>query len=78
MPDGRGYTYSGTGTATSASISWSGTVSGTAGTCPNGCSGFVAGSFFGASADRIGTTYRVQDTGGPNVVGAAAFQKSGP
>jgi hypothetical protein len=76
MPDGRAYAYNGSGTATSATFSMSGTVTSPTSCVAAGCSANVIGTFFGPGAERVGTSYLVQDVGASKqIVGAAAFQK---
>ena len=51
-------------------------VIGTGGACSSGCSADVAGFFAGASAERAGLGYKINDSlANTNVIGAAAFKK---
>jgi hypothetical protein len=75
---GVGYNVDAPGTATSAKITFTPTVTPTtAASCTgNGCSGTVQGMFFGTSAERIGVGYSIFDNGlFVSVNGAAAFKK---
>jgi hypothetical protein len=50
---------------------------GSGGACGvSGCTASIQGFFAGASAERAGVGYRIQDgTSFNNIIGAAAFQK---
>ena len=83
MPDGMGYAIR--GDAQIAGNVFSGfqsfgqgtlTTSGTGGACTSSCSALVNGFFAGASAERAGLGYHVNDpVTGKDVIGAAAFKK---
>ena len=83
MPDGKGYGIGGsapiTGSAFVGTQSFGQgtlTTSGTGGACASGCNALVLGFFFGATAERAGLGYHIDDfTAGKDVVGAAAFKK---
>jgi hypothetical protein len=75
MPD-RTYNFSGSTTTSAATFSLSGSASSPTSCSAAGCNVNVAGTFFGPSADRAGTTYLVKDVGAnQSIVGAAAFAK---
>jgi hypothetical protein len=75
MPD-RSYAFSGSTTTTTALFSLSGSATSPTSCAVAGCNVNVAGTFFGPSAERAGTSYVIQDVGaGKQIVGAAAFQK---
>jgi hypothetical protein len=69
MPD-RLYTMTGFFCSAGSSFSGSGSVGG----CATACSSQFSGFFAGASAERIGLGYKIND-GPQNVLGAAAFAK---
>jgi hypothetical protein len=75
-----GYTVNAPGTATSAQITFSPSVTPTtAASCLQGCNANVAGFFAGASAERIGVAYNINEfVTGQAINGAAAFKKTGP
>jgi len=81
MTDGKGYAIGGSAPITGnlfAANNFSGlTVSGTAGSaCSSGCNALVSGFFAGASAERAGLGYYINDfVGNKNIIGAAAFTK---
>jgi hypothetical protein len=75
MPDGKGFALTSSGTTNTAMFSLSTSVSGSGGSCLSGCSAGVQGFFAGPSAERAGIGYRVTDSLGGQVVGAAAFKK---
>ena len=80
MSDGRGYALNSSGNASGALFSLSTGVMGTGGACQScGCNAAVSGFFAGASAERAGIGYHVQDNslqGFRDVYGAAAFKKN--
>jgi len=70
MPD-RKYSWSASGTTRTSTFSLTtGTISG----CLSACNAMTQGFFAGASAERAGVAYHIQDSGA-GVVGAAAFTK---
>jgi hypothetical protein len=81
MPDGTRLSLDGSGRATSAAFSFNPTVTVVSGVSGGacfacGCSSNMNAFFAGASAERIGASYRINDNGGgTNIVGAAAFSK---
>lgn len=81
MPDGKGYAMNNAAASISGST-FSGSffgptqVTGTGGACSSGCSALVNGFFAGASAERAGLGYKIDDSiASKSVVGAAAFAK---
>jgi FecR protein len=76
MGDGRSLFVNASGTSMTSSFSLS-AVSGTGSGCSSGCTGSVQGFFAGATAERAGVGYRIQEVSGlyKTVVGAAAFKK---
>jgi hypothetical protein len=79
MSDGKGYAWTGSTTASGYSFlmpTFSG-VTGTGGACGGacGCTAFVHGFFAGATAERAGVGYQIDDQSN-SVVGAAAFKKN--
>jgi hypothetical protein len=80
MPDGKGYAWNGTATASGSQFLMSnsnGSVTPSGGSCPSGCSASVQGFFAGATAERAGIAYHVNDLQlNKNVFGAAAFKKN--
>jgi hypothetical protein len=80
MADGKAYAIGGTTPVSSgahfAGSSPSGdlTIASTSGSGCGGCSAFVQGFFAGASAQRAGIGYRIDDSGA-QISGAAAFAK---
>lgn len=76
---GRGYAWTGTTSTAShqfsMSSSFNSTSGGTGGACGSGCTASVFGFFAGASAERAGISYHINDTF-INVIGAAAFTKN--
>jgi hypothetical protein len=78
MPDGKGFALTGSNPSiTSANWSITPSVMGSGGACGiSGCTASIQGFFAGASAERAGVGYRIQDgTSFNNIIGAAAFQK---
>ena len=81
MPDGATFTMSSPATTTTSVSQFSMnlgsfiTAGGPASCGACGCNATVNGFFAGASADRIGTSYHIQDSTGRNVMGAAAYSK---
>ena len=81
MPDGKGYAINNASALISGSTfsgSFSGTpqVTGTGGACSSGCSALVNGFFAGASAERAGLGYKIDDSiASKSVIGTAAFKK---
>ncbi len=80
MPDGKGYAIGGSaqisGSMFSGTTGASLSAFGTGGACTSSCGATVNGFFAGATAERAGLGYHIQDfTSGKNVVGAAAFKK---
>lgn len=83
MPDGKGYFIGGSAAIfgnTFSGVRQGGqgtlTTSGTSGVCSSGCDALVTGFFAGATAERAGLTYHVNDlSSGKDVIGAAAFTK---
>jgi hypothetical protein len=79
--DSKGYAISGSAPITGnlfVGSNFSGlTVSGTtAGACTSGCNALVSGFFAGASAERAGLGYNINDfVTGKDIIGAAAFKK---
>lgn len=80
MPNGAGYSMTGSTTTASSFFSASTdnknlSVSGTGGACATaGCGSQVQGFFAGASAERAGVAYQIND-GSAQILGAAAFTK---
>ncbi len=80
MPNGAGYSMTGSTTTASSFFSASTdnenlSVSGTGGACATaGCGSQVQGFFAGASAERAGVAYQIND-GSAQILGAAAFKK---
>jgi hypothetical protein len=76
MPDGASYTLNGTTTTSGSTFSMNPLVTGAGPACGAcGCSSTMNGFFSGASAERIGTSYHINDSTGRNVIGVAAFSK---
>lgn len=81
MPDGNGYAIGGSATIAGnlfLATNFTGlTVSGTAGNaCSSSCNALVSGFFAGASAERAGLAYHINDfQASKDIVGAAAFKK---
>jgi hypothetical protein len=76
MPDGKGYALNSSGSASGAQFALSTAVTGSGGACVGcGCNASVQGFFAGASAERAGLAYHVQDVNRADVFGAAAFKK---
>jgi len=77
MPDGATYSMATTTTTTSTStFSMSPLTSGAGGACGAcGCTTTMNGFFAGTSAERIGTSYHINDSTGRNVLGTAAYSK---
>jgi hypothetical protein len=84
MPDGKGWQWSASTTTSSAYFNMfagnfgqqpppiTGTGGASCGICA--CNATVTGFFSGATAERAGVAYHIQD-GSTNVLGAAAFKK---
>ena len=83
MPDGKGYSIGGSAPISGSTFSGfhsfgSGTLitGGTGGACISGCNALVNGFFSGATAERAGLGYHIDDVvAGKDVIGAAAFKK---
>ena len=71
------YTLNGSTTISSSLFSMTPTVTASSGGCSNGCSSFVNGFVAGTNAERAAMAYRINDYTA-QVVGAAAFTKTGP
>jgi hypothetical protein len=76
---GRGYAW--TARASTASHQFSmassfGLGSGGTNACGSGCTASVFGFFAGTTAERAGISYHINESGGPQVIGAAAFTKN--
>jgi hypothetical protein len=71
----KNYTWGFTTSSTNALFSASSTI-GCGATCPCGCVIGTSGFFAGASAERAGVAYHINDQFVRNVVGAAAFTKN--
>jgi len=77
MMDGKGYVATGTTTTSTSLFSMGMTVTGTGGGCScGGCSGQASGFFAGASAERAGLAYSINDSfAGQSISGATALKK---
>jgi hypothetical protein len=75
--DGKSYALAGTATILGSTFSGSPSVIGSVGTCGgSGCFASVQGFFAGATAERAGLGYHIDDSGtNKNIIGAAAFAK---
>ena len=78
MQDGKGFSMVGTTTSVSSAFSMTPTVTGTSGgACSSSCSGSIQGFFAGATAERVGLGYRIQEIPSfKQLVGTAAFKKN--
>lgn len=80
MPDGKSYIVGGSAQISGSfifGVTGNGlTTTGTGGACTSGCGAQVSGFFAGASAERAGLGYHINDfLSGKDVIGAAAFKK---
>ena len=77
---GRGYAWTArTSTAShqfSMSSLFNATSGGTGGACLSSCTASVFGFFAGTTAERAGISYHINESGGAQVIGAAAFTKN--
>ncbi len=81
MPDGKGWQWSNSTSTSTAFFAMQGqNITGSGGACGgvSTCSASVTGFFAGASAERAGIGYLIQDStsGTTDVVGAAALKKN--
>jgi hypothetical protein len=77
MPDGKGYSWGISTNPTGNMFAQSGSATGSGGSCASGCTAFVQGFFSGASAERAGLGYRIDDfLANKDIFGAAAFKKN--